>query len=185
MLGLGSFTFATFNFAVSGLVLLPSVGSVPAAWGFIWPNNFSLIIFPSWLCFSLFVLSWVAVLLACLIILISATCGHFYLTCVSLTPPFCSFSHIFGTYLSSSALFGTLPGPRPPRLQTVSLKPENCGALRSTPLSNLFSCFSLMSQSPICTFVSPLFTESINTDHISDCWIFKWTLSMRSPSQTN
>lgn len=105
----GSFTFATFNFTVSGLVLLPFVGSVPAVSGFIWLNHF-----PSWLCYTLFVLSCVAVLLTCLIILISATCGHFYLTCVSLTLPsplFCSFSHIFGTYLSSSALFGTLPGP--------------------------------------------------------------------------
>lgn len=192
MLGSGSFTFATFNFAVSGLVLLPSVGSDPAVWGFIRLNHFSLIIF-------LAVFVPFCPLLCCRpphlsnyphICHLWPLLPHLCFITPPLPPVLQFLPYFWDIFIILCLVWNVTRSSTSASPETVSLKltvlSENCWAPRSTPPSNLVSCCSLMSQSPICAFISPLFTESINPDNISDCWIFfKWTLSMRFPSQTN
>lgn len=180
----GSFTFATFNFTVSGLVLLPFVGSVPAVSGFIWLNHFSF----------LAVLYPFCPLLCCRpphlsnyphICHLWPLLPHLCLINSPLPPVLQFLPYFWDIFIILCFVWNVTRSLTTASPETVSLKwtvlSENC----RTPPSNLVSCCSLMSQSPICAFISPLFTESINPDHISDCWIFKWTLSMRSPSQTN
>lgn len=129
-------------------------------------------------------LCWVTFLGMCfsIYVLCLSDCPHIWpllshLCLIDLFLPY--FWNAHDSIIILSALLAALPGPQRPQ------RPQRPHLQRLEVWNKLLylRTAELMSQRPVYAFVSPLITESINPDHISDCWIFKLTVSMRSPSQ--